>query len=162
MKNNQIFKSSFFIATILFVAMNFVGCNDTNTETIEKEQKQDSTTLTDLWKFEFDSAANDMQILTLRSFDKDTLQTQTVINFLNHQYPEVILQNIKTVADTLFTKIPESEYLSQHMGSAGADFYLKSATYLLTDLPGINYVSFDFTEGDHAVPGVYKKQDWER
>lgn len=162
MKNNQSVIKPFFIAAIFFAAMNFVSCNNTDTETKDTEQTQDSTRLTELWKFEFDSVANDMQIVTLRSFDKDTLQAATVINFLNQQYPEVKLEYVKTTADTVCTKIPDSDYLSQHMGSAGADFYLKSATYLLTDLKGINYVSFDFREGDHALPGVYKKQDWER
>lgn len=161
-KNYGYILGIFFIAiSIIFKIMSYYVNKNAESRYENTEQLQDSTTLAELWKFEFDSAANDMQIVTLRSFDKDTLQTATVVNFLNQQYPEVKLEYIKTTADTVFTKIPDSDYLSQHMGSAGADFYLKSATYLLTDLKGINYASFDFPEGDHAVPGVYKRQDWE-
>ncbi len=158
MKNNLI-KKYFFVAVVGILSGNFISCNN---EDAQQSDTQDSVAaVQDIWKFEYDSARNEMHIITQRSFGKDTLQPATVINFLNNNYPEVPLEFVKTSYDTIFTKISESEFLSQHMGSAGADFYLKAATYLLTDLKDVNYVSFQFPEGDHAVPGVYKRQDWE-
>jgi hypothetical protein len=46
------------------------------------------------------------------------------------------------------------------MGSAGAESFMITTTYSFTELKGINYVSFDFEEGDHAMPGVYNRNSW--
>ncbi len=43
------------------------------------------------------------------------------------------------------------------MGTAGAQSYIATITYSLTELAEINYVNFDFKEGDHALPGTYKR-----
>lgn len=142
----------------IFLTLNI--CCKNNGEK-KKEAAEEITVAGDLWKFDYDSASNDMVIVSLRPFEKDTLQTKTVIDFLNSQHPDVLVEYIKTSNDTIFVKVNNSNILTQNMGSEGADFYIKSATYLLSDLKDIHYVSFDFPEGDHAIPGVYKKQDWQ-
>lgn len=52
--------------------------------------------------------------------------------------------------------------LTQQMGSAGAESFMISTSFSLTELEGINNVSFDFEEGDHARPGVYNRNSWDR
>lgn len=132
-----------------------------------KDKKEDITdvpetaTTNDLWSLSYDSTQHNLIIKTLRPFDRDTLQVATVVNFLNKQYTSVPLSYLRTQSDTIFTEITDSDTLTQQMGSMGADQYLKSATYLLTDLKNIHYVSFLFPEGDHAEPGVYKREDWQ-
>jgi len=37
---------------------------------------------------------------------------------------------------------------------------MATATYTLTEAKGINYVDFDFEEGDHAVPGTYSRESF--
>ncbi len=44
------------------------------------------------------------------------------------------------------------------MGTTGADDYMSTTTFTLTELRGIKYVNFAFEEGDHAVPGTYSRK----
>ena len=60
----------------------------------------------------------------------------------------------------MFISIPESEYLTQRIGSTGAENFMATTTFTLTEMRGIKYVSYDFTEGDHASPGVYSRKDF--
>ena len=68
---------------------------------------------------------------------------------------------IKTSNDTLYVSIPDSEFLGQRMGSAGAQAYMASTTYNLTELKNIKYVNFDMEAGDHASPGTYSRESFE-
>jgi hypothetical protein len=63
--------------------------------------------------------------------------------------------------DTAFISIPDSEVLTQQMGTAGAESFMISTTFSFTELNGIKYVSFDFEKGDHGVPGVYNRNSWD-
>lgn len=47
------------------------------------------------------------------------------------------------------------------MGSAGAESFMISTTFSLTELKGVNYVSYDFEEGDPSRPGVYNRNSWD-
>jgi hypothetical protein len=73
---------------------------------------------------------------------------------------QVTLEYVKTSNDTVYVKIPDSAYLTQQMGTLGSHAYMATATYTLTEAKGINYVNFDFEEGDHAAPGAYKREDF--
>lgn len=84
-----------------------------------------------------------------------------MITLTNNLYPEVELQFKKISGDTLYVKIPESNYLTQQMGTTGAEMYMANATFNLTELPGIKYVNFDFNEGDHAAPATLSRGNFE-
>jgi hypothetical protein len=57
------------------------------------------------------------------------------------------------------TEMPiKNREITQQMGTSGADDYMTTTTFTLTELKGIKYVNFDFEEGDHAVPGTYSRQ----
>jgi hypothetical protein len=71
------------------------------------------------------------------------------------ELPRILLQGIK--GTTAQVVVENSVYLSQRMGSAGAQDYLASATYTLTECPQIAAVEFDFPQGDHAAPGTYTR-----
>jgi hypothetical protein len=69
--------------------------------------------------------------------------------------PTVILDKIdKNVA---YVRISDDEYLTQRMGSSGANSYLKVVIYSLASLKNIDCVYFDFGTGAHAEPGKYCK-----
>lgn len=85
---------------------------------------------------------------------------QAIINGLNMVYPDVILLFSKITGDTLHVSIPQSEILTQQMGSAGASQYLATACVNLFEAKNINYIHFDFKEGDHARPGVYSRSQF--
>ena len=61
---------------------------------------------------------------------------------------------------TASVEVINAEYLTQRMGSSGAQAYLASVTFTLTENPQIKKVKFIFEEGDHAMPGTYTRQDF--
>lgn len=88
----------------------------------------------------------------------DTMTVQHIISLLNNNYDSIHLDYIKTSHDTVYVHIPNSEMLTERIGSTGAQMYMASTTYSLTELKGIKYVNYDFEEGDHASPGVYNRE----
>jgi hypothetical protein len=81
----------------------------------------------------------------------------TLILGLNEKYPRVQLKKVAIGHDTLYTKISDAQYLTEQMGSAGAEQYIAQAVLNLTAVNGINYVRIDFAEGSHASPDVWSK-----
>lgn len=72
--------------------------------------------------------------------------------------PQVKLLNVKN--HTASVEVINAEYLTQRMGSSGAQAYLASVTFTLTENPEIKKVNFIFEEGDHAMPGIYSRSDF--
>lgn len=91
----------------------------------------------------------------------DTLTPVQLIEFFNATYIDSLqLEYQRISADTLFVRVLNADYLTQRSGSTGAEAYLQVGTFTLTESPRINYVYFDFEEGDHAVPGTYSRKQW--
>lgn len=57
-------------------------------------------------------------------------------------------------------EVINGEHLTQRMGSTGADAFLAVATFTLTEHEGVQSVDFVFAEGDHAQPGIYRREDF--
>ncbi len=110
--------------------------------------------LAPIWEYD-----PDLEIpVKVREIDTETLTAQQLIDILNFQNEgKVYLKYIELSGDTLSVKIDNSTYLTQQMGTTGADSYLSVATYTLTELEYVNKVNFDFVEGDHARPGIYSR-----
>ncbi|HET9746389.1 MAG TPA: hypothetical protein VFP97_11800 [Chitinophagaceae bacterium] len=93
----------------------------------------------------------DSMVMKKDTLIPDTAITiQRIINGLNEKYPEVQLVFLKQSTDTLYTEVPNGEYLGNQMGSAGASAWFADATINLTSVPGINYVSFTMDTFSHA------------
>ena len=73
-----------------------------------------------------------------------------------HLYPPK-LKLIKVSSDTVYLEVINSYYLTQSMGSAGAEEYITKSGISLLKIDGINYVDFNFEMGDHAYPGTFSK-----
>ncbi|MEJ2567561.1 MAG: hypothetical protein P8Z50_01575 [candidate division WOR-3 bacterium] len=67
------------------------------------------------------------------------------------------LKLIKVSSDTVYLEVINSYYLTQSMGSAGAEEYITKSGLSLLEIDGINYVDFNFEMGDHACPGTFSK-----
>jgi hypothetical protein len=91
---------------------------------------------------------------------EDSLTPPRLIQKLNNLYPEIRLRFIKISNDSIFVAIKKSKYLTQQMGSSGAQAYLAEITYNLTELKDINFVDVRFKVGDHASPGTYTRTDF--
>jgi hypothetical protein len=90
----------------------------------------------------------------------DTMSAKNLIQLLNANYDSIHIDYIKTSHDTIYVHIPHSEMLTERIGSSGAEIYMASTTWSLTELKGIKYVNYDFEEGDHASPGVYNRNNF--
>jgi len=92
----------------------------------------------------------------LRSVKSGTLVD--IIDELNKGYkkqglPTLFLERIDQ--GVAYVGVSDEEILTQQMGSHGATSYIKSVTYSLASVAGIDCVFFTFKWGDHAIPGEY-------
>ena len=110
-----------------------------------------------LWNIDEDSS---LKLEKPKVAGIDTMSAQNIIKLLNNNYDSIYLDYVKTSHDTIYIHIPHSEMLTERIGSTGAEMYLASTTYSLTELKGIKYVNYDFEEGDHASPGVYTRNSF--
>lgn len=85
-----------------------------------------------------------------------------VLKEFNNRHQDILhLELLRIAQDTVYISIPDASYLTHGMGTTGAFAIMTEVTYSLTEVPGIAFVSFDFEEGDHAVPGVYQRSDFD-
>jgi hypothetical protein len=113
-----------------------------------------------IWVPVFDSVKGDVTLKKQRAVLADTLTAENLIKEINGSWDGIQLQFRKVSNDTLYVAIPESTMLTQQLGSSGANGYMYSTTFILTELKQIKFVNFDFAEGDHLAPGTYKRSDF--
>jgi hypothetical protein len=146
--------------TILF------SCNNNSS----KEVIEEDTTFTEeefaspeerlLWIPVYDTLTGDFKLQQQRQFKTDTLKAETLVSDINGAWENVKLVFKKISNDTIYVGIPDAEFLTQRMGSSGAASYISSTTFILTELPGIRFVNYDFEEGDHLSPGTMERTDF--
>jgi len=112
------------------------------------------------WEAVTDDKSNELIMKRIQPISADSLTADNLIKHINSRYDHIRLQLVKISNDTVFVKIRNSNFLTQQMGSTGADMYMTEATYNLSELNNIGYVNFDFKEGDHASPGTYSRTDF--
>ena len=165
LKNSKMKRCSFLIVIILVI----ISCN---TKKPGKSGPQvDSAIVTHIdtansstdthyfWSSEW-STKKGLLMKKTTPITEDSLTPFGLIQKLNNLYPEIRLGFIKISNDSIFVAIKKSKYLTQQMGSSGAEAYLAEVTYNLTELKDINFVDMRFTEGDHASPGTYTRTDF--
>jgi hypothetical protein len=74
------------------------------------------------------------------------------------ELPKLLIQGLDHT--TVRVLVENSWYLTQRMGSSGAQDFLATATYTMTECPVITAVDFVFAEGDHAAPGIYTRMSF--
>jgi hypothetical protein len=92
----------------------------------------------------------------------DTLSSTRLVELINNNFPDIHIDLVKISHDTIYVKIPDSKKLANEMGDTGAENYLASATFTLTELKNIKFVNIAMKPGDHAEPGVYSRDDFKR
>jgi len=115
-----------------------------------------------IWITDYDTLSGEFFLKQQKIVNADSLTAENVIAIINAASENIKLVLEKLSNDTLYVSIPESQFLTQQMGSAGAEGYLASTTFNLTEIKGINYVNYNFEEGDHLSPGVYSREDFEK
>ena len=77
-----------------------------------------------------------------------------------HLYPPK-LKLIKISGDTVYITVINDFYLTQSMGSTGAEEYIVKSGISLLEIEGINYVDYNFNMGDHAYPGTFSRAGYQ-
>jgi spore germination protein GerM len=105
-----------------------------------------------------DKIKNDINklIYALNKSKKDPETFRTPENKEPTDLPKLKLKDIKE--NVVNVEVINHEYLTQRMGSTGADEYLAVATFTLTENDHIKSVNFIFEVGDHASPGLYSRE----
>lgn len=114
-----------------------------------------------IWAPVFDSVKGDMVLKKIRQVNADTLEAGKLIDEINHAWDGIRLEFRKISHDTIYVAIPESEKLTDGLGSSGAFSYMSSTTFTLTEIRNIRFVNFEFAEGAHLAPGTMKRSDFE-
>ena len=103
----------------------------------------------------------DSMIMTRDASVPDSATTiNRIINGLNAKYPEVQVELLKQSRDTVYTRVPNGEYLGNQMGSAGAAAWFADAVINLTSVRGVNYVSFSMDTFSHAGSTVISRENY--
>lgn len=146
--------------------------NDENTEVITEDTIRDKVydpaadsaviikNSPDIWTADFQSTTNTFKIHKPANTRPDTLSANRLIASINNNWDAVHLNFIKVSHDTIYVNIPNSERLTEGLGSTGAENYMATTTFSLTEIKGIKYVNYNFKMGDHASPGVYSRTDF--
>ncbi len=90
------------------------------------------------------------------------LNVEEMVTAINTKYPKIALKFLSRKRDIIYAKIANAEYLGEQMGSSGSMIFLAEATFALTEIEGIKAVNFNFQEGDHAAPGTYTRNDFNK
>ncbi len=90
----------------------------------------------------------------------DTMSASHIIDLINDNYDSIHINYLETSHDTVYLAIPYGKSLTEKIGDTGAENFMASTVYSLTEVKGIRYVNFDFKGGDHAMPGVYTRDDF--
>jgi hypothetical protein len=132
------------------------------TDTTTANVMPDSAVIKDshyFWTSGYDPKQGLIMVKT-RPASADSLTAPIIVQMFNETYPEIPLTVTKISNDSVFINIRNSKYLTQQMGSSGAEAYLAELTYNLTEISGINFVDIKFKVGDHASPGTYSRTDF--
>lgn len=139
------------VILILVFMILMTACN--NQEKSKKDK--DVVGQIPMWDFDCDS------ISKIKNVNADTLTYTKLIKGINDKYlDKVYLEFVKTSHDTIFVTIKNSEYLTQQMGTCGADQYIITTTFTLTEIKNIKNVTFDFESGDHATSGTKNRESY--
>ena len=104
-----------------------------------------------------DEIRNDIHklVFALNESEKDPEAFRTAKDKEPKDPPKLKLIDIK--GQVVNVEVINDEYLTQRMGSAGAEEFLVIATFTLTEYDHIKFVNFKFQAGDHAIPGFYSR-----
>lgn len=115
---------------------------------------RDSIHLEPMWQYDGDGDS----VQYIGRAEGIILSLEELTDMVNTEFEnKVFLNAVQQRSDTVFVRIDSAAYLTQAMGSAGARGFITLATYILTEADGVEYVCFDFQEGDHAAPGLYSR-----
>lgn len=164
------------LASVILVISFIFGCNSNDnkkeetihesvTDTVSASASSDTAKTivnhTMIWSVQPQGSENE-KLQAPQNVKLDTLSSMQLVQLINNNFPDIHLDLVKISHDTIYVKIPDSKKLTNEIGDTGAENYLASATFTLTELKNIKYVNIAMQPGDHAEPGVYSRDDFKR
>lgn len=164
------------LASVIIILCLIFGCNsnnnkkeetihETTTDTVSASASSDTAKTivnhTMIWSVQPEGRNNE-KLKAPQNVKLDTLSSTQLVQLINNNFPDIHLDLVKISHDTVYVKIPDSKKLANEIGDTGAENYLASATFTLTELKNIKFVNIAMTPGDHAEPGVYSRDDFKR
>ncbi len=123
----------------------------------------DTTRISDYyWKTDFDTITNQEYLKRGKMLDTISRSPDELIRILNMRQSKSKINYVEQRGDTIVIKILNDEYLTEQMGTSGADCYMAETIYTLTENDLIQFVRFEIDYGSHACPGLYSRKDYER
>jgi hypothetical protein len=141
----------------MLLALMLTGCNQKKKPRLDDLSAEEARQYT--WHSDWDSTLLDIVFVRGEKMDSFDITPGNLVLLLNKQDPYDV-SFIKISVDTLFAAINNSQRLGEQMGSAGAHEYLGVVTLTFSEVEHINLVYLDFTEGSHATPGIYTREDF--
>jgi len=140
---------------------------DTSTMLIDNYDQEDQLTFDHIdidkvpyWYADYDSKTKTDVLIKGLLVDETSKTAGNLIEILNKgQDTQIVFDKINS--DTLYVKLTDSYYVTERSGTTGAQWYMASATFTLTEIGNVNYVYFDFEVGSHLSSGVYDRQSFE-
>lgn len=155
----------YFSLACIFAACNSDTKNTDSTNDSEPAAVTENTQPAQLfdvpWSAVLDSASQKIRMTQTDGVNDEDLNVDNVSESLNRKYPEILISESVQRNDTVFVKINDSNYLTQGSGTMGAEIYLAESTYSFTQIPGVSFVTFNFSVGDHASPGTFNRSNFE-
>jgi hypothetical protein len=162
------------ICLVLGISL-IVGCNSndnkkeetihqTVTDTVSSSSSDTAKTIinhTMIWSVQPEGNENE-KLQAPQNVKLDTLSSTQLVQLINNNFPDIHLDLLKISHDTIYVKVPDSKKLANEIGDTGAENYLASATFTLTELKNVKFVNISMKPGDHAEPGVYSRDDFKR
>jgi hypothetical protein len=114
------------------------------------------------WKSDFDTITNREYLTRGKMLGSIAKSPNELIEILNMRPSKCKIDYVEINGDTLKVRILEDEYLTEQMGTSGADCYMAESIYTLTENDSIKFVRFEMDFGSHASPGVYSRNDYKK
>lgn len=157
----------FLILTIVFISCNTNEKKSVNTkesEIITDSIENPSSLKTYnpesklyVWKTSFDyTKSKNSELLP------GILNVDSLIKGLNELNENIFLEKIKISGDTIYTEVKNSEYLTEALGTTGAEMYLADVVLNLTEIPGIKFVNINLKEGSHMQQGTWSRDNFSK
>ena len=110
-----------------------------------------------VWELDWNEEAEIFEPRLVEQYPRDKATPKNIVNGLNRLRPVPGVEFVAQQGATVHLRIKNERFLTQRMGTMGAQEYLGAVVISLTSAPAVELVHFDFMEGDHASPGFYAR-----
>lgn len=129
----------------------------------EKNYNLDSVNISDFyWHLDFDTILNKEYLIRGIMLDSISQSPNELIDILNRRKPKCKIEYLDIIGDTIKIRILDDEYLTEQMGTSGADCFMGETIFTLTENNLIKFVRIEMEYGSHAGPGIYSRNDYKK